>query len=390
VEEMKKISYYETLLDQNKPALVLKDLAGYRGKDGLVYFIMAEAKRLLGHFEPAIALYNKAIELYKIPAPGRLASAPSGEGAARASASEGRGGRREAGAAAQAAATQIDMQLALAKCYRTLGRAQKALQIAKNAHKTAIYYHLKDFAMQALQEEAMAHRAAGSLKEAANLLNQVLAHYKKEGDLSATAFALWGLGGIARLEGRFQAGKKYFEESIKLAQKAGDKAAQAYGLCALAGISRVGGDIKACVANYRRAEAIFKHTDDIFGKAYTNCGMANGLRQLGRLEEALKRYAAADKLYSSINDKVDLGFVKWGRADILRRQNKLQAALGEFKAAQKLFANSDEIRGQLLTDFALAQTLYAAGRAKQAEAVFAKAYSRAKKEGLHTHLEVFT
>jgi len=359
---MMNLEHLENLLDNNKPAEVIRVMAQKNSyNDAQACFILAEAHRMLGNFEKAISLYNKAISLLRPQF------------------------RQQ-----NYAETIIDMNLALAKCYRTLGDAKKAYELAAMSQIYAKKSLLADFEIQAKQEAAMALRASGKLDEAAQRLAEVLTYYKKEGDIAGQAFIHWALGGIERLKGRFERGIKHFCQSIALAKKAKDKMSEAYGYCGLAGISRIAGDIEGCVSNYLKAEKIFAKTDDIFGKAYTNCGMANGLRQLGRYEEALKRYTAADKLYGSINDKVDLGFVKWGRADVLRRQNKLPAALAELKAAKKLFSGSDEIRGQLLTEFALAQVLYAMGSQKEAVKIYDNALKRARAENLHTYLEVYT
>jgi tetratricopeptide (TPR) repeat protein len=358
---MKQLQYFENLLDDNKPAEVVKELAGYKGGDAMLCFILAEARRMLGNFEKAITLYNKAIKVYKAKT-----------------------------ANADYMTTIMDMNLALAKCHRTLGNAKKAGDLAHLVWHAAEINNLEDFKIQAMQEFALALRAGGELSKSKEILKEVLSYYKKEKDFGGEGFIYWALGGIARLEGDFSGGVKYFELSINLAKKIKDKISEAYGYCGLAGISRIAGDITGCVLNYKKAEGLFKNTDDIFGKAYTNCGMANGLRQLGKCEEALKRYDLADKLYCGINDKVDLGFVKWGRADILRRQNKLPAALAELRKSQKLFAGSDETRGQLLTAFARSQVLYALGRRAEAIRTYNAALTRARSEDLHTYLEVYT
>ncbi len=353
----------EQLLDDNKPAKVAALLKNYKGNDAAIIFTFAEAQRMLGNFEKAILLYNKAIAVSDKQAQDDSVEITSA----------------------------IDMRLALAKCYRTLGMAQKAQDIASAALSLAAEDSaLLDFKMAALQEIGMALRAYGKPDEAATVLKDVLAYYKKQKDYSGISFIYWALGGICRLKGQFKEGIKYFNEAIKLAQKGGDKISLAYGYCGLAGISRIAGDIAGCVGNYKKAEAIFSKTDDIFGKAYTNCGMANGLRQLGKYDEALKRYVVADKLYSSINDTVDLGFVKWGVADVLKRQNKLPQALDYLKKAKKLFASSDEIRGQLLTELALAQVLYALGKRAEAFKIYDAAVARAKAEGMGTFLESYT
>lgn len=358
---MQDISYYENLLDKNQPAKAAKMLSKYDGKNGLYYFTLAEARRMSGDFEPAISLYNKAINLYK-----NQQHEPDYK------------------------ETIIDMNLALAKCYRTLGNAQKAQELAAMALHAAQVAKLEDFLVQAKQEFAMAQRARGQLAAAAKTLGGVMAYYKKQSDYAGIAFIYWALGGISRLKGDFKSGVAQFKQSIIFAKKAKDKPAQAYGYCGLAGISRIAGDIAGCVHNYTLAEQIFKNTDDTFGKAYTNCGMANGLRQLGDYKTAMEHYSVAGKLYAGINDRVDLGFVKWGRADILKRQNKLTAALKELLSAKKLFAGSDEIRGQLLTEFSLAQLTYALGQRGEAVKIYNTALKRARSEGLHTYLEIYT
>ena len=364
---MQDLSKYEQLLDNNMPADVLEELASYKGKDGNVVFIIAEARRMLGHFEEAITLYTKAIKLFSA-----RKNIPSEE-------------------LSDYNAQKADMLLALAKCYRTLGDAKTAYSVAAEAFALIEKDpSLLDFKMQAVQEMGMALRAYGRLEEASNLLEEVMSYYMQQNDLAGQGFIHWALGGICRLKGQFKEGIEHFKLSIKLAQRAGDKISLAYGYCGLAGISRIAGDIKACVDNYIKAEKIFSKTQDIFGKAYTHCGMANGLRQLGRYDEALKRYIRADMLYRSINDTVDLGFVKWGKADVLKRKNKLPQALEELKAAQELFAVSDEIRGQLLTEFALAQLIYALGDSKASVKIYDAALERAKKEGLFTYLESYT
>jgi len=362
---MKDLSVYEQLLDENKPADVLEDLYNYKGSDGRVFFIIAEARRLLGQFEEASALYLKAINFFE----------------------RGKKSFEKDFYVSQKA----DMLLALAKCRRTLGDSSEAYKAATDALKlTEKIPLLLDFKMQAVQEQAMSLRAGGKLDESAKLLAQVMAYYKEQGDKAGCGFIHWALGGICRLKGQFKEGIEHFKQAIALAKKDKDTLSEAYGYCGLAGISRIAGDIKACVDNYLKAEKIFSKTQDIFGKAYTNCGMANGLRQMGRYDEAFKRYVRADALYSAINDTVDLGFVKWGKADVLKRKNKIPQALEELKEAKKLFAASDEMRGQLLTEFALAQIIYAMGDHKKSVEIYDKALTRAKKEGLFTYLESFT
>lgn len=340
-------------LDQT-PSKVLTALKGKKNLDAQMLFLQGEAHRLLGAFQPAITTYAKALKI-SIQAEERM-----------------------------------DILLAMAACYRTLGIAAAAYELADDALKMASELEYEEYILRAMQEMGMALRAWGKLDEALEMLDAVLAAYTQQKDYAAMSFICWAKGGVYRLKGWLTEGIAQFKQAIKYAQKCGDEINLAYSYCGLAGISRIAGKIDDCVNFYKKAEKIFNKTEDLFGQAYTNCGMANGLRQQGKYDEALRHYNKADKLYSGIGDKVDLGFVKWGRADILKRRNKLPQALADLHAAEELFANSDEMRGQILTKLALAQVLYAMGQVDEAETLYASGVAQAKAEGLHTYLESYT
>lgn len=337
-----------------KPSKVLEALKNKKNLDASALFLLGEAHRLLGSFQAAIETYAQALK------------------------------------STLNAEERMDILLAMAACYRTLGVSSAAYELAEDAFKMAQEMEYDEYVVRAMQEMGMALRAWGRLDEALDLLDAVLAAYTQQKDWAGMSFICWAKGGIFRLQGHLEEGIAQFKLAIKYAKKAGDDINLAYGYCGLAGISRIAGKIDDCVKNYKLAEKIFNKTEDLFGKAYTNCGMANGLRQQGKYDEALRHYNKADALYSGIGDKVDLGFVKWGRADILKRRNKLPQALADLQAARELFDNSDEMRGQILTKLALAQVLYAMGRIDEAETLYEEGVAQAKGEGLHTYLESFT
>ncbi|MBR4592519.1 MAG: tetratricopeptide repeat protein [Elusimicrobiaceae bacterium] len=349
--DVEKIYEY---LEMNEPVKALDLLKKQCTKNAQAWFLQGEAQRQLGNFETALLTYAKGLKIADI------------------------------------AEERMDILLAMAACYRTLGHAGAAYELADETLQMAQELELEDYIVRALQETGMALRAWGKLDEALEVLDTVLAAYTQAKDYAGMGFIHWAKGGIFRLQGHFAEGIAQFKKSVVLAKKAHDKISEAYAYCGLAGISRICGKIDDCVKNYKLAEKIFKHTQDVFGKAYTNCGLANGLRQQGKYVEALRHYNTADKLYSAIHDTVDLGFVKWGRADVLRRKNKMQEALKDLQEARVLFDNSDELRGQILTKLSLAQVLYALGHTEEAEELYTAGVQQAQKEGLHTYLESYT
>lgn len=347
------VTQLQSWLD-TKPSKVLEALKGIKKMDSALLFTLGEAQRLLGSFQPAIATYARALKV------------------------------------TLNAEERMDILLAMAACYRTLGVAAAAYELASDALKMAQELEYDEFAIRAMQEMAMALRAWGKLDESLELLDMVLSAYTQQKDKAGMSFICWAKGGVYRLKGWLAEGIAQFKLAARYAKSAGDEISLAYAYCGLAGISRIAGKIEDCVRHYKQAEKIFNGTEDRFGQAYTQCGMANGLRQQGKYDEALRHYTKADALYSGIGDKVDLGFVKWGRADILKRRNKLPQALADLQEAEKLFANSDETRGQILTQLALAQVLYALGQVEEAEERYAHGVAAAKEAGLHTYLESYT
>lgn len=350
-----KINYeqLQSWLDET-PSKVLTALGKKKNLDAQALFLLGEAHRLLGSFNPAIETYAKALKV------------------------------------SLNAEERMDILLAMAACYRTLGVASAAYELADDALKMARELEYDEYVVRAMQESAMALRAWGRLDESLELLDVVLSAYTQQKDRAGMSFICWAKGGVYRLKGMLAEGIAQFKLAVKYAKAAGDEINLAYAYCGLAGISRIAGKIDDSVKNYKLAEKIFNKTEDLFGKAYTNCGMANGLRQQGKYDEALRHYNKADVLYSGIGDKVDLGFVKWGRADILKRRNKLPQALADLQSARELFDNSDETRGQILTKLALAQVLYALGQTEEAESLYDAGVKQARAEGLHTYLESYT
>lgn len=345
----------EKLLDNGDFA---KALAGLRkvkpGEDkGGRLFLKGEALRGLGFFGQALKEYAAARKAAK--------------------------GDRE---------LELEALLGEARCNRALGMEKATVDSAKKA--LSLSRRLKLYMEEAGLEWALALRLAGKLPEAAKLLGKLLKGYKKAGDRSGAAFALWALGGLYRLQGRYAEGIAAFEHSLKLARLDKDEAASGYALFGLGGLLRVAGFMGRALDCYVRARKLFAGTDDAFAKAYAECGTANVLRQLGRLEDAYAGYVRAHKLYSALSDWADLGFVEWGMGEIKKKNGDFSSALGHYKKAAALFKGRSEPRGEALTLLSLSSLYYLLGRTAQAERQYDAALKFIRSHGLHTHLETFT
>ncbi len=345
----------EQLLDNGKFAKALKALGDVPpgAERGRWLFMRGEALRGLGFFGEALKDYAAA--------------------------------RKAAGSDA---VLLLGALLSEARCFRALGDEKGAFKAAKKAlgFSTKLGVSKAD----ARLEWALALRLAGRLGAAEKLLEGLYRGYGREKDLAGQAFALWALGGLHRLQGRYEKGIAAFKGALRAAEKAGDGAAAAYALFGLGGILRVAGFMGGALDSYARARKFFAETDDTFAKAYAECGTANVLRQLGRLDEAFAGYERAHKLYSSLSDWADLGFVEWGMGEINRKNGDFPGALRNYRSAAKLFKGRSEPRGEALTMLSLAELYYLMGQTARAEKQHAAAMRHIRNHGLHTHLETFT
>jgi len=316
------------------------------------YFMKAEAFRGLGRFAEAQELYEKTLAYCKDEN------------------------------------LKLEILLARAKVARTLGDCELATASAEEAVEKATALNVKT--EDARLERAMALRLAGKLEEAETVLLQLCSEYRKQRDPGGVSFANWALGGLYRLQGRYEEGIKAFEASLKYAMKNEDEFAAGYALFGLGGILRVAGFMGKALDSYLKARQIFEKSDDTFAKAYVECGTSNVLRQMGRLDMAWTGYKRAHRLYSKINDYADLGFVEWGMGEILLRNADFGKAGEHFDKALEYFGGHSEPRGTALAMLSAAKKEYLSGETDKAEKSYSLAMDFIKKHGLHTHLEQFT
>ncbi|GAB4031936.1 MAG: tetratricopeptide repeat protein [Elusimicrobiota bacterium] len=264
-----------------------------------------------------------------------------------------------------------------------MGLKNKALFYSKKALKES------PGSEEAILEAAMALRLAGKRKRAQALFYSLIRLYSSSKDFAGLSYVWWAMGGLKRNYGELAAAVSCFEKSFSFAVKARDRSLKVYALFGLAGALRIKGEIEKSAAVYRKA-ASYAPADDIFAKAYSFCGLANALRQKGGVKKALALYRRSGKLYSAMGDKPDLGFVSWGMGEILKKQGNFKAAISNFRKAYHLFKAGMEKRGEILSLFSMAQSLYALGRIKEADKMYFSALKEARKENFKTYLEIFT
>ena len=162
------IDYVFEMLEMNEPAQALTELKKARKKDAQLLFLEGEAHRQLGSFETALKTYAKALHV------------------------------------ADVAEERMDTLLAMSACYRTLGHAALAYELALETLEMSKELEMDDYEIRAMQEMGMSLRAWGKLDEALELLDAVLAAYVQLKDVAGQSFIHWAKGGIFRLQGHLK------------------------------------------------------------------------------------------------------------------------------------------------------------------------------------------
>lgn len=284
----------------------------------------------------------------------------------------------------------LESCLALASVWRSLGRTEEARRLVRRGSRLAAKRRLADCRERFDLESALIDRASGLYRESLPRLGRFLSRFRRRGDWEGAGFVLWACGGARRFSGDLEGSRRDFSQALSAFRKAGDEGGMAYALFGLGGVSRIMGRLKDSREFYSRALERLKSGEDFFGLAYAHCGLANVLRQQGDLRRARSHYLRSHELYSRLGDRIDLAYVDWGLGKVALQTGDMGAAQSHFRRALAAFARGGEARGEVLSEMALSGLLHARGRTARAEALFRKAWRRARAAGLYSHLEIFT
>lgn len=317
-------------------------------------FLEAEARRAMGFFDAAEALYRRVLRGKDDPV------------------------------------LFVEASLGSAAGLRSLGSVKEASARIKAARTAAKHSNLGIFRERLALEDAMILRAAGFYTASLRRLRPLLKRALRRREWGESSFLYWAVGGAERFRGRLADSEQAYLRSQAMGRRARDPIAQGYAEFGLGGITRVRGKLALAARYYSRAAKLFRSTDDFFARAYAECGYANALRQLGRLAQAERHYLRSHKIYSALGDRVDLAYVDWGLGQIRLLQGRPRSAVPFLRKSLTAFQRGAENRGIVLAGKSLAEALHAIDRTGEAELLFSNAYRLAKKAGLHAHLERYT
>ena len=284
----------------------------------------------------------------------------------------------------------LDSCLGLVCCLRSLGEVRAARRFWEMGRTAAVALGNRGFRERLELEGALIDRAAGRYGRSLSRFKILLARFRSGKDWAAAGYVLWAMGGALRFAGDLEGSRRAFLASLAMGRRARDSAGKVYAWFGLGGVTRIQGRLAEARRYYAEALREVAGTEDVFGQAYAQCGLANVLRQQGELLQAERHYRLAHKLYTRLEDPVDLAYVDWGLGQIALRRGELAAADKSFRLALQGFLRGGEMRGVVLSEVARAQVLHALGHTGRAERIFAGTLRRARRAGIHTHLEIFT
>jgi len=217
--------------------------------------------------------------------------------------------------------------------YRMKGCPGEALFFLKKLERNA----------DTLCEEAILYRMRCDFKRARRKISSAISTFRKQNDKAGLSFASWVKGGIERYGGEPGEGYKYFAASLKLSS---GRPSRGYALCGLGGTARLLGKFDESLKNYRQANKKFERAKDRFGLAYSYCGIGSALRMKNNFRKSKEFYKKALSLYEKIGDDWNRAYSAWGFSQTLWFLKSKSAAVKINSGALKIFQKFKDRRGK--------------------------------------------
>jgi len=250
----------------------------------------------------------------------------------------------------------------------------------KGKPKTALKY-LKKLVPSAerICEEAVLLRMMNKFKSAEEKARKALKIFKSENDQEGICYCLWLLGGIGRYGGNPKKGFENFGKAYALSK---DKISRAYILCGLGGTARLLGKFEESFNFYRKAMKIFLKTSDAEGLAYSFCGLGSAYRMKGNFKKSYEFYRKAVSVYKKTKDYWNMAYSEWGLSQTLWFLKRKRTAVSLNKKIREVFRKYEDERGVMYADIEMANFLRMEREFKKAQKVLRTAEKIAKKLNL--------
>lgn len=237
---------------------------------------LADTKRMMGSFDHALELYEKAMAFAK----------------------------ELQGYSINASRAYADSSLGLALTYRAQGKWPQALTYIKSAED----YYKETGDNHGYAFSLWAHggtlRIKGDIPGSIKLLKESKRLFTVIKDKNATAYCCCALGGANRMCGNYEQSLEYYKKANALFshQKDKDTFGTAYSFCGIGNAYRMTGDFDKSQRHLKKALAIYKTIGDIVSSAYTHWSLAMLYTITGQTKAAKSSHDRALDLFNKTKD----------------------------------------------------------------------------------------
>ncbi len=239
---------------------------------------------------------------------------------------------------------QPAVMLKLGQVLDLMGEWHAAEDVIRKAEALARRFHEETECGQAQQGLGCLLRKRGEYIESETWLERARSSYERAGDTAGVCCVLADTGEIQRLQGKFVEARRYYDESLQLAEGIGDskarQTARAYALKGAGTVATWQGDYASARALNEESLAIRRELGDTPGVAT----LLNNLGIIARFQHDLAGARQMNEeslaLFRKIGDR-------WAVGQLLNNQACVASDQGKYAEARLLLEESLSIRRQL-------------------------------------------
>lgn len=179
-----------------------------------------------------------------------------------------------------------------------------------------------------------------------------LAITRQIGDRSGEAASLLGLGYVARMQDRYEAGEDLFGTAFQLFHDLGDRPCEAESLAELGHIARLDERYDVAAARFERARNLYRKLDDRRGEADCLVGLGEVALLRGEIAESSDHYTVALGYCQEVADRGGEADCWWGLGEVARTEGLVATASEHYQRALRLnrdlghrLGEADTLRG---------------------------------------------
>jgi tetratricopeptide (TPR) repeat protein len=202
----------------------------------------------------------------------------------------------------------------------------------------------------------------GRNRDAEALHRRALTLARTIGDRQGEQYALYGLGEVYRLQGRYDQAADHYHRAVEIARILGDRLGELWALVSFGAVHRLQGRYDQAADHYHQAVEIARTFDDRQGEQYALYGLGEVYRLQGQYDQAADHYHRAVEIARTLGDRWAL----YGLGEVYRLQGRYDQAADHYHRAVEIARTLDDRLGELWALYGLGELHRLQGRYDQA------------------------